>query len=731
MVQLTATNIPAAGLYVNGFNTTVGIASISLSNVGAVEDLNITFKSPASMAVGTYSDTITIKVCTDQACTQQISGSPLQIATVYNVTAGNPATATPTIASLSPSSAVVGSAGITLSIVGSNFASGSILLWNGLARATTYVSPTSISAQITAADLAVAGSAAITVSNTATGGGVSAAAVFTISPIAPAISALSPSTVSAGGSPFTLTVTGTGFDTFAQISWNGVVLPTTYVSATQLTATVPATDIASAGTYVVTVTNQDQPTLISNAASMVVNTLPLSLTGVSPSTVVAGGVGFVETVVGTGFNASSTVQWNGSPRPTTLVTTTELLAQITAADIASIGSASITVANGGATPGTSGAISLAITAAAIDAVAFQINAQHNGAINFANIIAPSAFPLTPTWTAALDGAPSYALIAGGKVFVTESLAASGTSELVAFNGATGAKLWGPIAIANSAAATYDNGTVFVLSATIGTPGLLAAYNASTGSLLWSTALTSQYWFTGPPTAGNGFVYEGGAGSGGTLYAVNETNGALAWTASVQNGDNSSPSVTADGVYVSYPCQSYDFRPLTGEQVWNANTGCSGGGGATGTVANGIDYSPNGITGFSGLSYNAETGAVVSSYSASVPPAIGAQMGYFLQTGTLRGITLANSTIQWSFAGDGSLNSPPILVNNYVFITGSSGNLYALDATTGSQLWQTNLGASTTYSYGNSVQAPGLSAGDGLLVVPAGNSLSVYTLSTNP
>jgi outer membrane protein assembly factor BamB len=69
-----------------------------------------------------------------------------------------------------------------------------------------------------------------------------------------------------------------------------------------------------------------------------------------------------------------------------------------------------------------------------------------------------------------------------------------------------------------------------------------------------------------------------------------------------------------------------------------------------------------------------------------------------------------------------------VVNSYVFVGSSSGNLYALDATTGTQLWSQSLGAAIAAS--NQVQS-GLSAGDGLLIVPSGNSITAYVLSTNP
>ena len=70
----------------------------------------------------------------------------------------------------------------------------------------------------------------------------------------PTLTSLSPDSTTAGGSTFTITATGTNFISGAAVNWNGAALTTTYVSATSLTASVPASDIASAGSASVTVT---------------------------------------------------------------------------------------------------------------------------------------------------------------------------------------------------------------------------------------------------------------------------------------------------------------------------------------------------------------------------------------------------------------------------------------------------------------------------------------------
>src|SRR5580658_474305 len=66
---------------------------------------------------------------------------------------------------------------------------------------------------------------------------------------------LVPDAIAAGGEGFTLTVNGTGFVSGAVVNWNHSKLATTFVKDSQLTASVPASDIAAATTASVTVVN--------------------------------------------------------------------------------------------------------------------------------------------------------------------------------------------------------------------------------------------------------------------------------------------------------------------------------------------------------------------------------------------------------------------------------------------------------------------------------------------
>src|SRR5579864_7751338 len=64
-----------------------------------------------------------------------------------------------------------------------------------------------------------------------------------------------PAAVAPNGTAFTLTINGTNFSSGSVVNWNGNARSTTFISASQLTAAISASDIAAASTAVLTVTN--------------------------------------------------------------------------------------------------------------------------------------------------------------------------------------------------------------------------------------------------------------------------------------------------------------------------------------------------------------------------------------------------------------------------------------------------------------------------------------------
>lgn len=88
----------------------------------------------------------------------------------------------------------------------------------------------------------------------------------------PALTSLSISSAAAGGPGFTFTLTGTGFASGSTVLWNGRSRTTSFSSATRLTATIPASDLATAGTAPVTVVNPTPGGGTSNALTFTITT---------------------------------------------------------------------------------------------------------------------------------------------------------------------------------------------------------------------------------------------------------------------------------------------------------------------------------------------------------------------------------------------------------------------------------------------------------------------------
>lgn len=72
---------------------------------------------------------------------------------------------------------------------------------------------------------------------------------------APTISSLAPTSANHGDPAFILTVNGSNFASTATVNWNGTAQTTTFVTASQITASIPASAVATAGTVPITVTN--------------------------------------------------------------------------------------------------------------------------------------------------------------------------------------------------------------------------------------------------------------------------------------------------------------------------------------------------------------------------------------------------------------------------------------------------------------------------------------------
>src|SRR5207244_1202991 len=103
------------------------------------------------------------------------------------------------------------------------------------------------------------------------------------------------------------------------------------------------------GTPAITVFNALPGGGTSNATDLIVNNPIPTVTSIAPTSKTAEDAAFVLTVNGTNFNNSSIARLGGVDRSTTFVNSTQLTAQLTAVDVATASTFSITVFN--PTPG--------------------------------------------------------------------------------------------------------------------------------------------------------------------------------------------------------------------------------------------------------------------------------------------------------------------------------------------------------------------------------------------
>ena len=166
-------------LTINGTNF---VASSIVNFGGAVPTVTIvnstqlTAAIPASSVASTGTVAVTV--------TNPAPGGGTSNAMNFSITSGlNPV---PAISSLDPGCAIAGeqfvdSVNNQLTVVGSNFVAGSVVRWNGSDLPTTSNgSINGLTAQISASDIAAAGTATVTVFNPAPGGGSSNSLTFTI-----------------------------------------------------------------------------------------------------------------------------------------------------------------------------------------------------------------------------------------------------------------------------------------------------------------------------------------------------------------------------------------------------------------------------------------------------------------------------------------------------------------------------------------------------------------------
>ena len=170
---------------------------------------------------------------------------------------------------------------------------------------------------------------------------------------APSLKAMSPTTTQAGGTAFTLTVTGSSFSPGSVVEWNGNALVTNFLSTSKMTTQVPASLITSPGTATVVVFTTSPGGGTSTTLTFTITPAPSNvptIVSASPATVLAGSASATLLLAGTNFAPQSTVSVNNTNRSTLFISTTNLQVNLTTADLATAGTLSIAVTNPAAPP---------------------------------------------------------------------------------------------------------------------------------------------------------------------------------------------------------------------------------------------------------------------------------------------------------------------------------------------------------------------------------------------
>jgi hypothetical protein len=164
----------------------------------------------------------------------------------------------------------------------------------------------------------------------------------------PAISSLTPSSISAGHPAFTLQVFGSHFTPASLVLWNGSPRSSLFQTTSEIDAQILSTDIENAGQANVSVITEPPgggttKTIIFTISGVQSN-IP-SITTINPATATTGGAGFTLTITGQNFVSQSTVLVNGAIRPSSFESSTQMLVSVLSTDIANAGTLQISVVN--------------------------------------------------------------------------------------------------------------------------------------------------------------------------------------------------------------------------------------------------------------------------------------------------------------------------------------------------------------------------------------------------
>jgi hypothetical protein len=339
-------------------SVTVGAPSFTLTITGTNFTSNTTVTvGSASPRTATFVDAQHVRVLISSSDVGTAGQVPISVTTAGStggtsnqvflyVTNDN----APVINTLNPSTITTNPASLKVLLNGSGFLLDDVILVNGSARTTEYISATQLALTLQSADASAPQTLAVSVrrhDNSATSAPV---ALTVVSGAVPAILSITPQTGTVGSTQPVIDVIGQNFAADAILTVDGAPRPTTYISPTELHATLSESDLATAHDVLLAVVSSG--TTSASFTYSIVVPVPV-ITTVTPGSVIAGDAGFQLKVTADNITSAAKININGTPRTTQFqVSSGALVTDITAADIAASGTLQISVSDNGVTSAT-------------------------------------------------------------------------------------------------------------------------------------------------------------------------------------------------------------------------------------------------------------------------------------------------------------------------------------------------------------------------------------------
>src|SRR6202045_1845042 len=206
-----------------------------------------------------------------------------------------------------------------------------------------------------------------------------------------AIASVTPKDVPVGSPAVTIGVTGTGFTPTTVIQLSGASVQTTFISSTEIRATIPASQLQKGTILKLSVVDGTQVVAADTSNNVQVSNPVPTVSTLAPLSVLVGSPAGSVTVTGTNFVSGITLAVNGSPRITTYVSDTQFTASLTADDFSSAVPLLLNAVNPQPGGGASGTIALVVANPAPTIASLSPSALNAGSLATTVTIAGTGF----------------------------------------------------------------------------------------------------------------------------------------------------------------------------------------------------------------------------------------------------------------------------------------------------------------------------------------------------